>query len=122
MSSPFFKPEEFSCNCNYDDCIESENFMDERFLELIFKIRASTDIPMVITSAYRCNRHNRQVGGVKNSYHTKGLAIDVRVTDSYQRYELVEAAIAHGLSVGVYRNFLHLELRKNNPKLFRGSY
>ena len=35
--------------------------------------------PIVITSGYRCQKLNDLVGGVKNSWHTKGNAADIHV-------------------------------------------
>lgn len=123
MNSPFFKPEEFACKCTYVDCQDSNQFMDERFLELIFKVRAQLDFPMHVNSAFRCDRYNRDLpGAAKNSYHTKGLAVDIRMTNAFYRYELVEQCIAHGLSVIIYKNFVHIELRFGQPKLTVGAY
>ena len=122
MKSPFFKMEEFQCRCSYSDCRQSNQFMDERFLELVFKVRAQLDFPFYVTSAYRCEKHNRDVGGAKLSYHTKGLAIDIAMHNAYDRYELLEQLMAHGLSAIVYSNFVHIELRQGQPKLSRGTY
>ncbi len=118
MNSPYFKPEEFACKCNFEDCISSEQFMNERFLELLFKVRAQLDFPMYITSAFRCKKHNENIpGSAKNSLHTKGLAVDVLMQDQYNRFELVEQCINHGLSVIIYKTFVHIELRRNKPRL-----
>ena len=122
MKSPCFKMEEFSWRCHYDDCKQSNQFMDERFLEILFKMRAQVDFPFLITSGFRCERHNSNVGGAKNSYHTKGLAADIACSNDYDRYELIEQAIAHGLTVIVYRSFVHVDLRPGLPKLMRGTY
>lgn len=35
------------------------------------------DIPLVVTSGYRCNVHNRTIHGASCSLHTVGLAADV---------------------------------------------
>ena len=35
--------------------------------------------PIVITSGYRCEKLNKAVGGVPNSWHTKGNAADLHV-------------------------------------------
>lgn len=36
--------------------------------------------PIVITSGYRCPELNKRVGGVANSWHTKGNAADIHVS------------------------------------------
>lgn len=33
--------------------------------------------PLSITSGFRCNRHNKAVGGAEQSFHTLGMAADV---------------------------------------------
>lgn len=44
-------------------------------------IRQRYGKPIIVTSGYRCPRLNKLVGGVYNSLHTCGLAIDVRAKD-----------------------------------------
>lgn len=43
---------------------------------LLEPIREKFATPMIITSGYRCERLNRLVGGVDNSQHKKGEAVD----------------------------------------------
>ena len=96
--------------------------MNESFLELLFKVRAQIDFPLVVTSGYRCKQHNKDVGGVPHSAHTKGLAVDVRITSPLDRYELIEQLVYHGLSFGVYSNFIHIQLKRGDPQCFYGKY
>lgn len=44
-----------------------------------------------VTSGYRCKRLNAAVGGVKNSLHMKGRAVDFVVSDSGIKHKLHEA-------------------------------
>lgn len=39
--------------------------------------RRKLGIPIYVNSGYRCLELNRRVGGVRNSYHTKGRAADL---------------------------------------------
>ncbi|THB70844.1 MAG: peptidase M15, partial [Desulfovibrio sp.] len=43
---------------------------------MLDKARTFTATPFTITSGYRSPAHNRKVGGVPGSAHTKGLAAD----------------------------------------------
>lgn len=43
---------------------------------LLEPIRERFAVPMIITSGYRCKRLNKLVGGVDNSQHMKGEAVD----------------------------------------------
>ena len=39
--------------------------------------------PIIITSGYRSEELNARVGGVKNSYHTRGMAADIRPQNGF---------------------------------------
>ena len=66
-----FKVSEFACKC----C--GANLIDQRVLNMAQVIRDELGVPVRVNSGYRCEEHNRRVGGVKGSYHTKGLAADL---------------------------------------------
>ena len=42
------------------------------------EIRESYGKPIYVNSWYRCPQLNKAVGGVEDSYHIKGLAVDIR--------------------------------------------
>lgn len=42
-------------------------------------LRKLLQTPIIITSGYRCAELNKAVGGVANSWHTKGNAADLRI-------------------------------------------
>lgn len=46
--------------------------------------------PIVITSGYRCEKLNKAVGGVANSWHTKGNAADIRIKDENEAREIFD--------------------------------
>ena len=46
--------------------------------------------PLTITSGFRCSKLNRLVGGKPNSYHLKGMAADIRISDFQSAKRLVE--------------------------------
>ena len=45
--------------------------------------------PIIVNSAFRSNAVNEKAGGVKSSYHLKGLAADIRGTDAKGNAELL---------------------------------
>lgn len=69
-----FKPEEFKCTCGHCTGYPTQMRVDE--LRHIERIRTHYNKPMVITSALRCDYQNKKVGGVKNSGHLFGRAVD----------------------------------------------
>ena len=46
--------------------------------------------PLTITSGFRCVKLNRIVGGQPNSYHLKGMAADIRISDFQSAKRLAE--------------------------------
>lgn len=57
-----------------EEIIENINYT----LERLNTIRENYGKPIIITSGYRCDMLNSLVGGVKDSYHKKGLAADLK--------------------------------------------
>ena len=41
-------------------------------------LREAWGSPIIVTSGYRCEELNKRVGGVKTSYHLRGMAADIR--------------------------------------------
>lgn len=75
-------------------------------------IREETKRRYLITSGYRSNKHNKKVGGVSNSQHTKGLAFDVWVPHSH-RADFYQAAKNAGFSAyGWGNNTVHIDMGK----------
>ncbi|KQC10526.1 MAG: peptidase M15, partial [Candidatus Cloacimonas sp. SDB] len=72
----FFSKKEFNCSC-----CETSNISANLVLKLDLA-RELAETPFIITSGYRCPKHNREVGGVKDSAHVKGLAVDIAVPDN----------------------------------------
>ena len=44
--------------------------------------------PIIITSGYRCAQLNKAVGGVPNSWHTKGNAADIHIKDENEARDI----------------------------------
>lgn len=66
-----FSPSEFRCRCGCGAGIER---MDGACLAMLEEARRLAGIPFVLSSAFRCPEHNRAVGGVEDSAHTRGHA------------------------------------------------
>lgn len=69
-----FKPEEFKCPCGH--CTGYPDRIKQVELEHIQTIRDHYGKPMTITSGLRCKYENKRVGGVQNSGHLNGYAVD----------------------------------------------
>ncbi len=81
------------------------------------KIRDVIDEPIFINSGYRSKEHNSKVGGVANSYHTKGMAADIRANnlDSKQLYTIIAQMMDKGSikkgGLGLYNSFVHYDIQ-----------
>lgn len=105
--SEYFKPLEFKAcvpSCNIED-------MDKIFLDYLDTLRGLCGFPLVLNCAYRTPAWDISKGRSGKSYHTKGLAVDIRCYDAVKRAQIVRNAIAIGLSVGVYSSFIHVDAR-----------
>lgn len=52
--------------------------LDESLVGMLDFTRETCGFPLQITSGYRDPAHNAEIGGVPDSAHTKGLAVDLR--------------------------------------------
>lgn len=84
--------------------------MDQEFLLKLDRAREVAQIPFVINSAWRSVEKNKEVGGKSNSSHLKGLAVDISVTNSRQRFIVLKALIQAGFNrIGVAKTFIHVD-------------
>ena len=89
---------------------EIEENMDVDFLAKLDEAREFAGIPFIINSAYRSPEHNAKIGGKPNSSHIKGLAVDIKATDSRTRFLVLEALISVGFNrIGIADTFIHVD-------------
>ena len=124
MKLDHFKSSDFDCPC----C--GENKMDLSFLLLLDTAREYANIPFVISSGYRCEKHNAEVGGAKLSSHCKGLAVDIKtncadVPNSLVAYNIMEWCRTIGLTrFALYENHIHVDYDRDKTQnvLIWGKY
>lgn len=109
----YFSDDELRCKCGCQRLVFCDNARSE-----LNKIREALGVPMVISSAYRCEDHpveraKLQGGSTNVGAHSRGKAVDVAISgDNAMR--LVTIAYQHGVRrIGVKQKgaarFIHLD-------------
>ena len=75
----YFSRDEFKCQCGGKYCKGFDAEPQEKLIRVADKIRKNLGGPATVTSGVRCSRHNANVGGVSNSRHLSGKAMDFRI-------------------------------------------
>lgn len=88
---------------------EIEYKMDKDFLAKLDKAREYAKMPFVINSAYRSPDHPESIKNPSSS-HIKGLAVDIKATDSRTRYRVLDALMSVGFNrIGIANTFIHVD-------------
>ncbi len=90
--------------------------MDSTFVYMLDSARGIAGIPFKINSGYRSASHNKLVGGVNNSAHTKGCAADIKIENSNERKIVLSALQKAGFNrFGIGRTFIHVDNDTTKP-------
>ena len=105
-----FTEAELACNC----C--GVNKVDDKTARKLQRVRDILGEVMNINSAYRCVKHNKEIGGSPTSSHLKGKAIDITCKDAPYRYRLLKAILEVFDRVLIYETFIHIDSDEDKPK------
>lgn len=102
-----FSSLEFDCKC--DECSVTYISIDH-----VKKLQELRDLvgAIKINSGYRCEAHNKAVGGAKNSQHLLGLASDIVGKAMAKGNVYLYALGLDFRGIGLYKTFIHLDSRK----------
>jgi len=109
-----FSLRELRCRCADPHC--HFTLVDPRLVETLQTLREIVARPVLLASGYRCASHNQRVGGRLRSFHTQGMAADIRCR-THEEFEEIEAAARRIPAVGAIgsypaQGYLHLDLRR----------
>ena len=114
--STHFTTEEMDCQCKHEDCVQQK--ISEKLIDKLEMIRVDIAEPLVITSAYRCTKHQEDIrnSGVstvvaKKSTHELGDAVDCR-PKSGMNPGFEPTCSSEFTSIGRAKTFLHLDMRE----------
>ena len=124
-----FKIQEFECRCGCQMPAEVRQNIEALVAEVLDPVRDEYGKPIYVNSGYRCEKHNKAVGGVPRSQHLVGQAADIslRLTayglqDELMR--LVRIIVSQGRfdQLIIYPAFLHVSYKRsgvNRHKVLR---
>tara|TARA_Y100001963_G_scaffold96865_1_gene133339 strand:+ start:28 stop:423 length:396 start_codon:yes stop_codon:yes gene_type:complete len=106
--------------------------MKKHFLEFMDNLRSRCKFPFFITSGFRTAQKNNELlrnpkyKASKTSSHLKGIACDVKITDSKKRALFIGHAIElaeendYPVRIGIGKNFCHVDLDedKATPRIW----
>ena len=90
---------------------------DPALVRMLDNARGIAGIAFVINSGIRSPERNAEVGGVLESPHLSGHAVDIRVRNGAERFAIVAALLACGARrIGVARTFVHVDTDPGKPQ------
>jgi len=127
----YFDDNELICHgtgCGCDHCLH----MDHDFMVKLVAMRRELGFYFVLSSAYRCPIHNKEVSHTGlTGPHTTGRAVDI-LADGYKSWRIIESARDHGMTgIGVSqrgphsKRFIHVDDLPNGdgqPRPWLWSY
>ena len=116
-----FKVSEFTCHCG---C--GANNIDQRVMDMAQAIRNEVGVPVKVNSGCRCEKNNTAVGGVKGSFHTKGLAADLSCSlgsmalfkAAKKLHEAGKLPDLRWCKRYIIKNFIHIDCGKIRNNIF----
>ena len=116
-----FNKSEFDCSCGCN--MPDEVLANIKIVAINLQIlRDFVNSAIKVNSAYRCEEHNRRIGGASRSQHVLGKASDIVVkgftpdevydiVQNLRKNPMLEGVIFQGL--GRYNTFTHVDIRDN---------
>lgn len=118
-----FTSEEFACQCGCG--------MDNVSIPFVERLQVARDIygnPYYLTSGCRCEKHNRNVGGVADSDHIATdekpcQAADIAFRNGKELFLLISALLTVGfvrIGINFKHKFVHVDISKTKyqPTIF----
>lgn len=121
-----FRPSEFFLSSTADK-LGISNFPDDPEVlinlanlinNILVPVRKRINMPIIISSGYRCPKLNTAVGGAAHSYHMFGRAVDISCANNKTLDEAIVAVNNANLKAHLpvlkefirYKNFIHIAL------------
>lgn len=99
----------------YEFVEEEGGFIESELVLKLEALREWCGFPLIVTSGYRSVRRNQEVGGALNSFHLRGMAVDIstRTFSPSMLYRFIKGAFQVGFGgIIVYPFHVHLDIRE----------
>ena len=98
--------------CEHGSCL----LISSELIKYLGSLEDLLGFELHFNSGYRCSACNKLAGGVPNSGHLRGCAVDVSAPDSGTRFRIVQASLKCGFRrIGIGKNFIHLDTDDKLP-------
>ena len=117
-----FRPKEFYCKCGKCLGAPPNPAVTRHLAWVLQQVRDLVNVPIKITSAYRCPAHNKKVGGSPQSKHKLGAAADLQAKGITPRKlhaaieDLVKSKRIPEGGLGLYDTFVHYDIRTSKAR------
>ena len=107
-----FKRVEFKCRCGNIYCNGYPAEPQEKLVRVAEKVREHFGATATVSSGVRCTQHNANVGGVSNSRHLSGKAMDFCISGktAAQVLEYVQQQSDIRYSYAIDSQFVHMDI------------
>lgn len=108
----YFERKEFKCKCGNVYCNGYPAEPQEKLIKVADMVREYFGSPVTVSSGLRCKQHNANVGGVTNSRHLNGKAMDfcVKGKTALQVLAYVQKQSDIRYAYAIDSQFVHMDI------------
>ena len=121
-----FRIQEFVCHCGCEMPPEARQNIEALVAEVLDPVREQYGKPIYVNSGYRCEKHNKAVGGVPRSQHMLGQAADISVKSEKLKVKSELETLARIIKeqgrfdqLIIYPAFLHVSYKRTGANRHR---
>ena len=115
----YFTKAEWKCKCGGRYCNGYPAEIDMVTVKYADEIRHRIGKPVNVNSGLRCSQHNRNEGGVSDSQHQYGTAVDLGCpsgTTPAKMAAIAEEVMGGTGGIGIYNWGIHIDSRKTKSR------
>ena len=108
----YFDRSEFACHCGGKYCNGFPTEPQEKLIRVADRARRFLGGPATVSSGVRCSKHNSAVGGVTNSRHLSGKAMDFCIAgkSAEQTLAYVQGQPEIRYAYAIDSTFVHMDI------------